>query len=408
MRILQINKHHFVKGGADRVYLNTGNLLENNGHEVIYFSTAHPNNIDCRYSDLFVPFLENRENGFVRNLFNTCKYLYNKEASENLNRLIETYHPDIAHLHLIYGEMSGSVLKVLKSKKIPVVQTVHDYRMLCPANAFVDAQYQICERCGNKAFYNCAAKRCKDNNFFYSSVLSLEAYVRKYFIDPVDFIDHFIFVSRFSREKHIEYDNRFTAKSCQLYNFNVTDDAKSEPSNNNYLLYYGRLSKEKGLELMLQTAERTGVNLKIAGSGPLEETVLVYARKNKNIEYVGYKNGSELDDLILKSSFIVVPSECYENNPMTIIEAYSFGIPVIGSRLGGIPEVLLDSKTGFLFESRNGDDLAEVIQKAMRLEPGQYLELSMNARKFAEQNFSSAEHYEKLMRVYSKVASNDQ
>ena len=289
-----------------------------------------------------------------------------------------------------------------------MVQSIHDYRMLCPANAFIDAQYHICEKCGNKAYYNCAIKRCKDNNFFYSSVLALEAYLRKYYIDPVDYVDHFIFVSRFSREKHIEYDKRFATKSSRLYNFTITDNQENAQDKHRYLLYYGRLSKEKGLELLLQTAERTGVNLKIAGTGPLEDTVLGYATKNRNIEYLGYRVGRELDDLILKSSFIIVPSECYENNPMTIIEAYSFGIPVIGSNLGGIPEVLHDNKTGFLFESRNGDDLERVITKAMNLEPRHYMELSVNARRFSEQNFSSARHYEKLLEIYNEVAYNAQ
>ena len=150
------------------------------------------------------------------------------------------------------------------------------------------------------------------------------------------------------------------------------------------------------------------MNLKIAGTGPLEDTVLGYARKNRNIEYLGYRIGRELDDLILKSSFIIVPSECYENNPMTIIEAYSFGIPVIGSNLGGIPEVLHDNKTGFLFESRNGDDLERVITKAMKLEPRHYMKLSVNARRFSEQNFSTARHYEKLLEIYNEVAYNAQ
>jgi glycosyltransferase involved in cell wall biosynthesis len=406
MRILQINKHHFVKGGADRVYFNTGNLLENNGHEVIYFSTSHPGNLECSNSELFVPFVENRGKGFASNIFNTFNYLYNKEVIRNLDRLIEIYHPDIAHLHLIYGEMSGSVLKSLKSHKIPVVQSIHDYRLLCPANAFIDSDYLICERCSNKAFYQCATRRCKDKNLFYSSVLSLEAYFRKYCIDPVDYIDHFIFVSRFSREKHIEYDKRFSGKSSQLYNFTDIYSGGREPCKDNYLLYYGRLSREKGLELLLETAENLQVNLKIAGTGPLEETVLGYAGRNKNIEFMGYKYGSDLDNLIKGSSFVVVPSECYENNPMTIIESYSYGIPVIGSRLGGIPEILIDDSTGFLFEPRNAADLAGVIRKAMKLDHSHYAELSVNALRFAEQNFSSANHYRKLMEVYSGVKNN--
>lgn len=406
MRILQINKHHFIKGGADRVYLNTGNLLAENQHEVIYFSTDDPNNFESSYSEFFVPFTDNRQAGFARKIANTGNYLNNRAAYKSLNQLIEKYHPDIAHLHLFYGGLSSSVLKALKENNIPVVHSVHDYRLLCPAFVFLDSGNQICEKCRNRSYYQCTIKRCSDGDLFYSSVLSMEAYTRKYFIDPLDYIDHFIFVSKFAQEKHIDFDNRYSEKSSLLYNFTDVLQEKRTSEKGNYFLYFGRLSKEKGLLTLINVAKKLKLNLKIVGTGPLEGEATKSAENNGHIEFLGYQSGPELAKIIKSSLFSIVPSEWYENNPMSVIEAYSYGIPVIGARIGGIPEIVIENRTGYLFESRNEEDLARVITTASQITPAEYADLSMNARDFADRNFSSGNHYPALMDIYSKVLRN--
>lgn len=406
MRVLQINKHHFIKGGADRVYFNTGSLLSDNQHEVIYFSTEHHDNFESSSSGYFVPFTDNRQAGFFRKIANAGNYLSSRIVYNNLNKLISKYRPDIAHLHLFYGGLSSSVLRSLKENNIPTVMSVHDYRLLCPANAFLDSGNRICEKCRNRSYYQCAFKRCSEGDFFFSSILALEAYQRKYFIDPVDYIDHFIFVSKFSRDKHIEFDNRYSKKSSHLYNFTDVRNEKKTVEKDNYFLFFGRLSEEKGLLTLLNVAKKLKFNLRIAGAGPLEPEVIECARNSSNIEFLGYQSGSDLTDLIQSSLFIIVPSEWYENNPMTIIESYAYGIPVIGARIGGIPEIIIDNETGFLFESRNEDDLAKAIEKAGRLTSAEYTGFSLNARAFAEHNFSSVSHYSNLLKIYSKVLNN--
>lgn len=406
MKILQINKHHYIKGGADRVYFNTGNLLAENGHEVIHFSTSHPQNTESSFSDYFVPFIENRKNGFTYKVLNSGRYLYNKDASRNLIKLIEDFKPDIAHLHLIYGELSASVLKALRKMRVPVVQTVHDYRLLCPANALLDSQNRICEKCINRRFYQCSLNRCLEDDFFYSSILSMEAYIRKYLIDPISYIDLFIFVSKFSEQKHFEFDRRFESKAVHLYNFTDLHRTKWESDKENYFLFFGRLSKEKGLETLLNVAGKVKANFKIAGDGPLAGKVRRCAANNEHIHFLGYQTGEELKQLISQASYIVVPSEWYENNPMTVLEAYSYGVPVIGARIGGIPEIVIDEKTGFLFTSRDEADLERVILKASRVSLSDYKALSENAISFARQHFSSSNHYLKLMEIYNDVIRN--
>lgn len=406
MKILQINNYHFIRGGADRVYFNTGNLLHEHQHEVRYFSSKHQDNEPVEHSEYFVSINDNRKTNFIQKVTGVKDYLYNKNAFKKLNELLEEYRPDIAHLHLFYGGLSGSILKALKNHNIPVVQTLHDYRLLCPANAFLDSDNQICEKCKNKSYYQCATNKCLEGNLFYSSILSMEAYTRKYFIDPLDYVNHFIFVSRFSQQKHIEFNERYLTKSSHLYNFTSIPEKLSVAENEGYFLFFGRLSKEKGLQSLLGAVKNNNIKLKIAGSGPLQNEIEEFARQHENIEFLGHRSGDDLQRLIKSSLFVVVPSEWYENNPMTIIESYALGKPVIGANIGGIPEIIIDNETGFLFKSRDSDDLAKIITKAKQTGLKEYEAMCIKAREFAELNFSAEAHYQKLMHIYHQTLKN--
>jgi glycosyltransferase involved in cell wall biosynthesis len=406
MKVLQINNHHFIKGGADRVYFNTGRLLQQHGHEVLYFSSKNAKNVASTYSDAFVPINDNRNNNFLQQIGGVKNYILNKTAYENLNQLLEKNKPDIAHLHLFYGGLSGSILKALKEHKVPIVETVHDYRLLCPANAFLNAKNEICEKCRNRSYYQCATGKCLDNNFFYSSILSMEAYNRKYFTNPLDYVDHFIFVSEFSKFKHFDFNKGYKTKASHLYNFTTIPKDFSITDKGKYFLFFGRLSKEKGLYTLVNAAIKNNCVLKIAGGGPLEAEIIEFAKNNKNIEYLGHQSGEALAALIKQASYVVVPSEWYENNPMTVLEAYALGKPIIGAKIGGIPEIVIDHKTGFLFESRNEDDLSRTMLKAATIDEKNYAEMSLNARQFAETHFGEEAHYTKLMDIYSGILNN--
>lgn len=259
MRILQINKYHYIKGGADRVYFNTMNLLERHGHEVVSFSTLKPENAPSNYSGYFVPYIDHRHNNTFNNMLDASRYINNKAAYKNLKRLLHEFRPDVAHLHLFYGDLSASILRAFRESDIPVVHSVHDYRLLCPANTLLDSHNKICEKCRTRSYYNCAIKKCLEGNFFYSSVLAIEGYYRKYFIDPLDYIDRFIFVSKFAEMKHIEFDQRYAGKSDQLYNFTDMEGEDIKSPKGRYLLFFGRLVKEKGIETLLKAVSTLDV-----------------------------------------------------------------------------------------------------------------------------------------------------
>jgi glycosyltransferase involved in cell wall biosynthesis len=402
MKILQINSCHYRRGGADVVYLNTGELLRQKGHDVFFFSMADEKNLPDAYADYFPKSTDPRNLSIIKKIKLAPSFIYNREAYDKLSLLLDKIKPDIAHIHLFLGKLSSSILKVLRKKKIPVVATVHDYRFICPAYLFLDGQNKICEKCINGFYLNCTLKRCSEGNLFQSLMLSADAYFRKYSINPINYIHKFIFVSDFIRKKHISFNAEYHPKEKLLYNF-VPDLDKIVPTSikGNYFLFYGRISREKGIDTLLKATEKTGISLKVVGTGSLYEKYI--SINYKNIEFLGYKSGNELSELIRYASFIIVPSEWYENNPLTILEAYSYGKPVIGSRIGGIPEIIEEGQTGFLFEAGNQSQLTDTLLKADLLSDTDYQKMSIAARAFASSHFHPELHYTNLMNIYNEL-----
>jgi glycosyltransferase involved in cell wall biosynthesis len=192
-----------------------------------------------------------------------------------------------------------------------------------------------------------------------------------------------------------------------LYNFNPNTPAFDKNKfRRQYFLYLGRLSYEKGLVTLIKAFTKLkDLRLKIVGTGPLEDFLksLVKETGSNNIEFAGFKSGNELKTIVSEASFNIVPSEWWENNPMSMIESYSAGIPVIGANVGGIPEIIDEDKTGFLFEMKNADRLAEAVVKADILSEEEYITMSNNVVKFAIAKFSKEQYVNVLVDFYEKM-----
>ncbi len=402
MKILLINNCHYKRGGADIAYFNTGDLLKKNGHNVFYFSSLNDKNKNSSFDKYFIPQIDYRNSSLTKKIVSIPSFIYNRKAAHLLEKQIVEIKPDIAHIHLFMGSLTSSILPILKKNNIPILHTVHDYRLICPAYVMLDGNNKICEKCIDKSYYKCIQHKCSENKITQSSILALDAYFRKYFINPIEYIDRFIFVSEFIMNKHIEFNGEYFPKSEMIYNFIPEfENLNNQNSKGSYLLYYGRLSKEKGITTLIQAAERCKLPLKIVGTGPLYDTYREY--DFHNVSFLGYKSGNELWNLVLNSSFVVVPSEWYENNPLTILEAYSLGKPVIGAQIGGIPEILIDNETGFLFKSGDLISLCNALLKAQQIDVEEYNNMSNKALSFAKSNFSEEIHYKKLISTYNKV-----
>lgn len=411
MKILLINNYHFRHGGSETVYFNTADLLREHGHEVFFFSLKREENVPCLQSSYFCEAIDFKSKGFFNKAKGAVRYFYNKKASCSLEEFLKKNRPDVAHVHLLWGGLSVSVLKKLHQYNIPIVHSVHDYRMVCPAYTFKDGNNQVCESCAGGKFWHCIKKKCSKNNFVLSLIMSLEMYYRNFNHHPVRYIDEFIFVSRFCRDIHLKCDRHFRcSNNTVLYNFCNSDVIKKFDDNldtyNNYYLYYGRLSFEKGLKtLICAFSHFPHLKLKIVGSGPEEDKLknLCTNMKLKNVDFLGFKKGQELYDIIQNAKFVCVPSEWYENNPMTIVEAYSLKTPVIGAAIGGITEIVVEGKTGYLHKSGCVDDLCSKLALADNLNRKDYNSLKVYSKSFSEANFNRDQYYLNLFGIYTKV-----
>lgn len=410
MKVLLIDVYNFNKGGAETVCFNTGKLLEEQGHEVIYFTLKWPQNNPSPYSKYF-PESKKTRKGPLRQVKNLVNYFYHFEAAKKIEELIKVEKPDIAHIHLMWGQITPSILPVLKKYNIPVLFTVHDYRLVCPAYTFRDGKGRICEDCKGKYFYKCFTHTCCKGSKMMSAVMAAEQYFRNAFFNPAKYLNGFIYVSNFAREIQEKYMPAVkSTPNITLYNFSTSiNDAPKAYSSQKYFLFYGRLSYEKGVKTLLKAFRNVpDCKLKVVGTGPKENELKAFATDNnmQNVEFLGYKRGKELTDLVSNAYFVIVPSEWYENNPMTIIESYSVGTPVIGARIGGIPEIVVNGKTGFQFKSGDSDDLCAKIQMADHLQEEDYTALSQGTLDFATNNLSLESYYPKLISFYKKIVDS--
>lgn len=407
MKVLIIDAFFFHKGGVQSVFFNSADLLTSNGHEVCFFSLKWNSNYQYKYDYLF-PLSKETRKGVFASVKNAIHYFYNREAADRLDKLLEIEKPDIAHIHLIWGQISPSIFSVLRKYSIPIIHTVHDYRLVCPAYCFRNGSGVICEKCAGRHFYKCFTNKCSKGKYTESFLMSLEMYFRNRYFNPVKNIDGIIYVSDFARDIHQKYmpelQDVHSATFCN--SVNQIDNLPARDKDNKYFLYFGRLSSEKGLLTLLKTFKLLpNYILKVVGDGPCVKELTAYKQFDAidNVEFLGYKSGQELADIVAKAYFTIVPSEWYENNPMSIIESYARGVPVIGAEIGGIPEIVIDYQTGFKFQAANVESLKEVIMHAFNMSIEDYSEMTRNVLAFAEKNFSARVYLRELLEFYNQI-----
>jgi glycosyltransferase involved in cell wall biosynthesis len=338
------------------------------------------------------------------------RFLYSKSVARKLEQLINDKQPDIAHIHFYKGALTPSILTTLKKHNIPAVFTLHDYGLLCPHNLFLDGKRKICTKClDSNHSLNCLLNKCNRNNLFYSTISTFDYFFHKSFIPFHKYFAQYISVSQFNYNLHTKR-NVLKKRLSLLYNFfPELNNIKPQYKRGDYFLYYGRLSKEKGIMTLLKAWAKLNSKfiLKIVGDGPQKEEILFFIKEKHltNIHYIGFKQKNELPEIIKNASFVIVPSEWYENNPLTIVEAYSYGKPVIGSKIGGIPEIVVNGKTGYLFNFGNYEELSTIINQTLSLSENRYIEMAKNAREFAERTFLPEMHYQALVRIYENLAN---
>lgn len=349
MRIIMINKYLYLKGGAEKYMFDLADTLINDGHSVVFFGTEDSKNLD-KYK-LFT--VKNFENHLMTN---PLKLIYNKESRKQLNTLIDNFNPDLIHLNNFNYQLTPSILYAIKKDhNIKLLQTVHDPQMVCPNHRlYIEEKNLNCMKCVEGSFVNCTINKCIGNSFFKSLIGTIESshYHKK---SIYKYIDMFIFPSEFMKNTILKRIDIAPERSTVLQNFSSFKKMYTA-NKEDYIIYFGRLSKEKGLNLLIEALPQN-IKLIIVGKGVLEDEI----PEINNIEYLGFKSGDSLRTLISNALFSVYPSIWYENNPLSVVESISLGTPVVASKIGGIPEIIEDGITGLLFEPNNPKDLENKI-----------------------------------------------
>jgi len=406
MKILLINNHYKIFGGSDRVFQNQMSLLKSYGHQVYYIVTDEQVSQNDGEGLILRKKRLSEQTEFEK-ISNVVDFFYSSKSKKKFDQFIKRVAPDVAHLHIYYGLLSNSIISSLKSAKIPLAMTMHEYRRICPAYTMIDGKGNICHRCEGRNYFSTVARKCIKGSYMLSFMASMEAFFRDRFYSLENNIATFIMVSNFIKNIHVKYVPSLENKSEVIYNFLNLKEYDPQFIRGDYFLYFGRLSSEKGLTTLIDSFEKLPeLKLKIVGSGPLQNTLKRKADGLNNVSMISHTSGDELKTIVSNSSFVVVPSEWYENNPMSIIEAQALGKPVLGAKIGGIPELVINDRTGFLFESNNMVSLLDSIRKAYSIDSNKYLELSNNSRNFAIKNYDSKGYYRKIMNVYDEIITH--
>lgn len=411
MKILMVDKYFFIKGGAERYYFELKKILEAKGHEVIPFSMQHPQNVNTPFEESFVKNIEfNGLSGLdkMRHAPQIIgRVIYSQAAKEAVARLVEQVKPEIAHIHMIDHQLSPSILHTFRDYGIPVVQTCHQYKLVCPSyRLFIMHTNQICEKCVKGDYYHALFERCHKDSIAASALVALESYIHKW-LKIYDIIDMFHVPSRFLGRKLIE--GGFPPEKIwhSFYTINL-DDYPYHPHASDYLIYYGRLSEEKGILTLLKAMQRVPeATLYIVGEGPNRPVLENFLRKQrlKNVQILGSKDGENLVRLVQKARFVVVPSEWYDNSPLVIYESFSMGKPVVVSTLGGLPELVDNGENGLHFTAGDVDALAEHI-RTLWDNHSLCQKMGENARIKAEVEFSPEVHYGKILALYESLIAS--
>lgn len=365
MKVLLVNKFHYLKGGSETYYFGLGELLKKHGCQVIYFSMKDERNKFCLQEKYFVDHIDfNAPMNIFQTAKTALKMLYSFEAKQKFERLILDEKPDIIHLNIFQSQLTGSIVDVAKKYHIPLVYTAHDLKCLCPNYQMLN-HGKVCEKCLEGNYVWCFRNSCMKDSKAKSLLATLEAFIYKW-RRTYQKIDLFITPSAFYKKK-IEEAGIANCPVVHLTNF-LPDGTEYTPhSDGEYFLYFGRLSREKGILTLIHAFAKAGIDKKlyIVGTGPEEEKVKSLIKKlgcDDMIRMLGFKSGQELNNIVNHAIGICLPSEWYENGPYSIMEAQAAGKPVIVSNYGGLPELVENGITGYIVKPNDIQDLCNAIQ----------------------------------------------
>lgn len=402
-RLLNVNNYHYRRGGAEVVYLEHGEMFARQGWDIDWFSMRHPSNVPGTDERHFAELIDlEHMSGKVAKLRAAAAIVWNTDAQRKISALVDARRPDVAHLHNIYHHLSPSVLVALKRRGVPTVLTAHDLKLACP-NYKMLSHGRVCERCRGGRVWNVATHTCMKGSAALSGLIALESAVHKSMRLYARNIDRIVAPSRFYRNKLIAWGWP-EAQVTYIPNFATTHFAPTPVPAAGGLLYFGRLSEEKGVATLIRAAAMSGVAVTIAGTGPAEAALHALAAEMRApVAFAGYRAGAALGALLSASRAIVLPSEWYENAPMSVLESFSAGRPALGARIGGIPELIAGTGMGWTFESGSVTDLAEKMAMVADLSVDQLNDMGRAAATFVQREMNPAVYFDQMQQLYKSL-----
>lgn len=398
MRVLLVNKFLYPKGGAETYTFKLGETLEKNGHKVQYFGLENTKNIVGNKIGAYVTNLDFNQ-GIRKNLAAPFRIIYSSEAKKKISKVLYDFEPDVVHFNNIQFHLTPSIIIAVEKyrkktgRKVKIVYTAHDYQLICPSHGLFDSDINVCEKCLGGNYTHCFRTKCMKNSRAKSFLAMLDAYYWKH-SKAYSYIDTIICPSYFLKSK-LDLQERFSHKTVAIHNF-IESKQVGDVIKGDYVLEFGHLSRDKGTLTLLEVAKRMpNVRFLFAGYGAAEAEIA----KVPNAEYVGFKTGSELTSLVASALCTVCPSEMYENCPYTVMESQILGTPVIGARIGGIPELIRENTTGLIFNPGDVDDLEKKIRFFCEI-PGV---VELYSRNCFDISFETPEsYYEVMLKIYGE------
>lgn len=388
-KVLIVHNYYQIPGGEDAVVENERNLLLDNGHEVVLY-TRHNDEIKSRriLGKLLLPF----------------ETIFSFKTYKEVKKKIRTEKIDIVHVHNTLPLVSPSVYYAARHCKVPVVQTIHNFRLLCPG-ATLARDNNICEECIEKSLISAIKHRCYRGSIKHSLIVVITLGVHR-LIGTYKKIDRYISLTEFNKNKiaNLVDDTKIFVKP----NFVYDKKEKFEYENCEYFLYIGRIDKTKGVEFLLNSwKELKEYKLIIAGSGPYEKEAHEFIKKNglNNVIMLGHVSKEEVNKLIDKCRAVVVTSQWYEPFGMVVIEAFERGKTVVAGNIGALSSIVIDSYNGILFEYNNKD---EFIEKINTLQSDELVyNLSKAARESYTKNYNESINYQMILKIYKDLGKGD-
>lgn len=401
MKILLVNKFHYLKGGSEKYYFELGQLLKENGHEVAFFSMEDEKNIKTGCKEYFVKPIDLN----TGSKFKALDVIYSKSNKKIMEQALEEFKPDIVHLNNFQRQLSASIIEPIKKRNIPIVYTAHDVQAICPAILMLDNNKNICEKCMNGKYINCINKKCNKGSTLKSIIGAIEGYYYRNKKIYTKQIDKIITPSNFYKNKLIE-DGISEEKIEVLHNFIDTKEYNIKTQDKGYGLYIGRLSKEKGIFNLLESVKKIkSAKIKIAGEGPEKEEIIKFIKENKlqsKVELLGFLNKENVKEQISNCRFVVTPSIWYENCPYSVMEALIIGKPVIGANIGGIPELVKNEINGLTYDFNDIENLSSKMKKLFQ-DSKLAQKLGNTAKEMATELYSTKKYYKEIMKVYENL-----